>query len=131
MNTCKVKYHRNSDKKKQATENHNKTTALERSLMNYWGLKLVLRAPHPQFLKWNKTNDTVSRDGLFENNGKVWFSTQVHSHGSAISLWHAVIDGEYFEPFPMTRGLQQGYVMAQTLFSMILRMLFRTVILIF
>ena len=26
---------------------------LERSLMNYWGLKLVLRAqPDPQFLKW-------------------------------------------------------------------------------
>ena len=38
-----------------ATENHNKTTALERSVMNYWGwLKLALRAqPHPQFLKWN------------------------------------------------------------------------------
>ena len=31
-------------------------TALERSVMNYWGLTLVLRAqPHPQFLKWYKT----------------------------------------------------------------------------
>ena len=36
-----------------------KTTAMERSVMNYWGgggLELVLRAqPHPQFLKWYNT----------------------------------------------------------------------------
>ena len=57
MNTSKVKRHRNSDTKKQATENHNNTTALEWSVMNYWGgLKLVLRAQlHPQFLKWYNT----------------------------------------------------------------------------
>ena len=55
MNTRKVKLHGNSDTKKQVTENHNKTTALERSVMNYWGLKLVLRRqPHHQFLKWYK-----------------------------------------------------------------------------
>ena len=56
MNTRKVKRHRSSDTKK-ATENHNRTTALERSVMNYWGgLKLVLRAQaHHQFLKWYKT----------------------------------------------------------------------------
>ena len=53
-NTHKVKLHRNSDTKKQATEDHNKTTALERSAKNYLGLKLVLRA-QPQFLKWYKT----------------------------------------------------------------------------
>ena len=42
--------------KNQAKENQNKTTALEWSVMNYWGLKLVLRAQsHPQFLKWYKT----------------------------------------------------------------------------
>ena len=35
VNTHKVKRHRNTDTKKQATENHNKTTALERSVMNY------------------------------------------------------------------------------------------------
>ena len=41
---------------KQTTKNHNKTTALERSVVIYWGLKLVLRAqPHPQFLKWYNT----------------------------------------------------------------------------
>ena len=56
MNTHKVKRHRNSDIK--TTENHNKTTAFERSVMNNrgWGLKLVLPAqPRPQFLKWYKT----------------------------------------------------------------------------
>ena len=39
-----MKRHRNSDTKKQATANRNKTTALERSVMNYWGLKLILNA---------------------------------------------------------------------------------------
>ena len=37
MTAHKVIRHRNSDTKKQATEIHNKTTALERSIMNYWG----------------------------------------------------------------------------------------------
>ena len=37
MNTHKVKRHRNSDTKKQTTEHNNKTTSLERSVMNYWG----------------------------------------------------------------------------------------------
>ena len=40
MNTHKVKRERNSDTKKRATENHNKTTALERIVMSYWGLTL-------------------------------------------------------------------------------------------
>ena len=41
---------------KQAAENHNKTTALERSVMNYWELEQVLRAQaHLQFMKWYKT----------------------------------------------------------------------------
>ena len=59
MKTHKVKCHRNSDKKQQqATENHNKTTTLERSVMNYMGrgLKHALRRQtRPQFLKWYKT----------------------------------------------------------------------------
>ena len=51
--TYLVPRHRNSE---QETENHNKTTALERSVMNYWGIKHVLRRqPRPQFLKWYKT----------------------------------------------------------------------------
>ena len=52
MKTPKVNSHR-----KQATENHNETTAFERSVMNYWGGgKLVLCAhSHPQFRKWYKT----------------------------------------------------------------------------
>ena len=57
MNTRKVNVTKTLTQK-QATENHNKTTAFERSVMNYWGggLKLVLHAqPHPQFLKWCKT----------------------------------------------------------------------------
>ena len=49
-----LKYNMNTHK---VSENHIKTTALERSVMNYWGgLKLVLRAqPYPEFLKWYKT----------------------------------------------------------------------------
>ena len=55
MNKRKAKRHRNSDPK-QVTDDHNKTTALERSVMNYCGLKVVLRRqPHPQFLNWYKT----------------------------------------------------------------------------
>ena len=38
MNKHKVNRHRNFErKKKQATENHNTVTALERSVINYWG----------------------------------------------------------------------------------------------
>ena len=45
MNTLKVKRHRYPDTKNRQ-QNHNKTTALERPVMNYWlgGLILVLRA---------------------------------------------------------------------------------------
>ena len=38
---------------KQAIENQNKITALERSVINYWRLKSIL--PHPQFLIRLKT----------------------------------------------------------------------------
>ena len=56
MNTHKVKNVTETLTPKHTTENHNKTTALERSVMNYWGLKHVLRRqPRPQFLKWYKT----------------------------------------------------------------------------
>ena len=37
VNTRMVKRHRNSDAKEQAIEKHNKVTALERSVINYWG----------------------------------------------------------------------------------------------
>ena len=43
---------------KQTTENHNRTAALEWSVIKCWGggLKLVLRRQsRPQFLKWHKT----------------------------------------------------------------------------
>ena len=54
MNKHKVKHHRNSDTN-TANRDHTRTTALERSVMNYWGLKLVLRAqPHPPKLMWYK-----------------------------------------------------------------------------
>ena len=43
MNKHKMKHLRNSDTK-TANRDHIRTTALERSVMNYWGLKLVLRA---------------------------------------------------------------------------------------
>ena len=47
MNKHKVKHHRNSDTK-TANRDHIRTTALEWSEMNNWGLKLVLRTqPHP------------------------------------------------------------------------------------
>ena len=46
MNKHKAKHHSKSDTK-TANRDHIRTTALERSVMNYWGLKLVLRAqPH-------------------------------------------------------------------------------------
>ena len=46
MNTRKVKRHRKTDTKNRQQRI---ITALERSVMNYWGLKLVLRAqPQPQ-----------------------------------------------------------------------------------
>ena len=53
MKTQKVKHHRNSDTKTVKRE----STAVERSLMNYWGgLKHVLRRqPRPRLLKWCKT----------------------------------------------------------------------------
>ena len=57
VNKRKVKHHRNSDTKTGNRE-HNRTTALERSVMKYWGkgLKSILRAKHrPQFLEWYKT----------------------------------------------------------------------------
>ena len=40
MNKNKVKHHRNSDSK-TGNKDHIRTTALERSVINYWGLKLV------------------------------------------------------------------------------------------
>ena len=46
MNKHKVKHHRKSDTN-TGNRDHIRTTALERSVMNYWGLKLVLRRqPH-------------------------------------------------------------------------------------
>ena len=42
MNKHTVKHQRNSDNKTGEIY-HIRTTALERSVMNYWGLKLVLR----------------------------------------------------------------------------------------
>ena len=55
MNKHKVKHHRNSDTK-TGNRDHISTTALERSVMNYWeGIKLVSRAkPHPPSLMWYK-----------------------------------------------------------------------------
>ena len=51
MNKHKVKHPRNITKTltpKQATEDHIRTTALERSVTNSWGDKLVVYAqPHP------------------------------------------------------------------------------------
>ena len=44
MSKHKVKYHRYSDTK-QAKENHIRTTALERSVMNYWGLNRFYGVP--------------------------------------------------------------------------------------
>ena len=54
MNKHMVKHHRNSDFK-TGNRDQIRTTALERAVMNYWGLKLVLcrpklvrRQPHPR-----------------------------------------------------------------------------------
>ena len=50
INKHKVKHHRNSETKTGNRDNIRLigTVTLERSVMNYWGLKLVLRMqPHP------------------------------------------------------------------------------------
>ena len=58
MNTRKLKRHRNSDTKIGNREPQQNYRLAERSVMNYWGLKLVLRRqPHPQF--FNGTQNLV------------------------------------------------------------------------
>ena len=37
------------------------------------------------FVDLTKAFDTVIRDGLWKNNGKVWLSTQIHGNGAAVS----------------------------------------------
>ena len=77
------------------------------------------------FVDLTKAFDTVSREGLWKNNGKVWLSTQIHSRYIAM-VWQfhdgmqarVQNDGEYSEPFSVTNGLKRGCVMAPTLFSM-------------
>ena len=55
-----------------------------------------------------------------ENYGKVWLSCQIHSNGAAVQVVLARVqnDGEFSDPFPVTNGVKQGYVLASTLFSM-------------
>ena len=43
MNKDKVKHHQNSDTK-TANRDHTRTTALERSVMNYWGAKTSFKS---------------------------------------------------------------------------------------
>ena len=61
VNKHKAKHHRNSDTK-TGNRDHIRTTALERSVMNYWGgLRLVLRMqPHLPSLMWYKHLDGFS-----------------------------------------------------------------------
>ena len=67
-----------------------------------------------------KAFDTVSREGLLENYGKVWVSCQIHSNGATVPWWYACKgpnDGKFSDPFPVTNGVKQRCVLASTLFS--------------
>ena len=60
-----------------------------------------------------------------ENYGEVWLSNQVHSNGEAVPGYYSRLarvqnDGAFSDPFPVTNGVKQGFVLAQTLFSMML-----------
>ena len=65
MNKNKVKHHRKSDTK-TANKDHIRTTALERSVMNYWGLKLVLCA-QPKFIPINTHRHHDGDDNAYLN----------------------------------------------------------------
>ena len=56
-----------------------------------------------------------------ENYGEVWLSDQVHSNCEAVPdgmLARVQNDGEFSDPFPVTNGVKQGYVLAPVLFRM-------------
>ena len=56
-----------------------------------------------------------------ENYGNVWLSCQIHSMGQQFHdgmLARVQNDGEFSDPFPVTNGVKQGYVLASTLSSM-------------
>ena len=73
------------------------------------------------FVDLTKTFDTVSRDGLLKITAKFGCPTR---YIAMVRQFHDGMqarvqnDGEYSEPFPVTNGVKQGCVMAQTLFSM-------------
>ena len=65
------------------------------------------------FVDLTKAFDTVSRDGLW----KIRYIAMVRQFHDGMQA-RVQNDGEYSEPFPVTNGVEQGCVMAPTLFSM-------------
>ena len=73
------------------------------------------------FVDLDKAFDTVSREGLWEFMAKCGcpakFIAMVRQFHDGM-LARAQNDGEFSNPFPVTNGVKQGYVLASTLFSM-------------
>ena len=67
---------------------------------------------HITFVDLTKAFDTVSRDGLWKIMTKVGYPPDTDMQTRVQN------DEEYSEPFPVTNGVKQGFVMAPTLFSM-------------
>ena len=80
-------------------------------------------AQYMTFVDLTKAFDTVSRDGLLKIMTKIGcpprYIAMVRQFCDGMQA-RVQNDGEYSEPFPLTNGVKQGYVMAQTLFSMML-----------
>ena len=90
------------------------------------------------FVDLTKAFDTVSREGLWKSLAKFGcpakFIAMVRQFHDGM-LARVQNDGEFSDPFPVTNGVKQGYVLASTLFSMIflpcLQMLSRMVTMVY
>ena len=73
------------------------------------------------FVDLTKAFDTVSREGLWKIMAKFGcpakFIAMVRQFHDGM-LARVQNDGEFSDPFPVTNGVKQGYVLASTLFSM-------------
>ena len=73
------------------------------------------------FVDLTKAFDTVTHEGLWKIKGKFGcpakFIAMVRQFHDGM-LGRVQNDGEFSDPFPVTNGVEQGCVLASTLFSM-------------
>ena len=69
------------------------------------------------FVDLTKAFDSVSRDGLLKIMANARYISMVRQFHDGMQAC-VRNDGEYSEPFPVTKGVKQGCVMAPTLFTM-------------